>query len=47
MELNNNYNITKILSAIGNILNDNATIKAIHDKYNKYELEYIKKFHFI
>lgn len=46
IELNNNYNITKILSAIGNILNDNATIKAIHDKYNKYELEYIKKIPF-
>ena len=44
--LNNNYDITKILSAMGNILNDNATIKAIHDKYNKYELEYVKKIPF-
>ena len=43
IELNSKYNTQKILSAIGNILNDNATIKAIHEKYNEdIKLEYKK-----
>lgn len=33
--LSEKYNIDDILSAIGNELNDNNTVKAIHDKYNK------------
>ena len=35
MPLSDKYNIDDILSAIGNELNDNNTVKAIHDKYNK------------
>ena len=33
--LNNKYNINKILSTMGNYLNDNITMKAIHDKFNR------------
>ena len=32
--LNNKYNINKLLSTLGNYLNDNITMKAIHDKFN-------------
>ena len=47
LPLNNNHDIEKILSAMGNILNDNITIKAIHNKYNKkVNLEYIEKIPF-
>ena len=47
ISLNNNHDIEKILSAMGNILNDNITIKAIHNKYNKkVNLEYIEKIPF-
>ena len=45
--LNNNHDINKILSAMGNILNDNITIKAIHDKFSKnIKLDYIEKIPF-
>lgn len=33
--LNNKFDIDKILAAIGNELNDNNTVKAIHEKFHK------------
>lgn len=45
--LDDNYNCPKILSAIGNIMNDNATMKAISDKFNDdIKLDYIDKIPF-
>ena len=35
VKLNNNYNFDTILSSVSNVLNDNATMKAINDKYHK------------